>query len=201
MKIIEVGPGWIVVDKPPGLLSTPGRFEPDSIIAQLRARGIEANAVHRLDMDTSGLMVLATDSGIHRALSIQFQTRTVSKSYLARLQRRVSADAGVIVLPFRLDPRNRPRQVFDPVHGKLGFTDFCVLDRGLDSTRVRFWPRTGRTHQLRLHAAHPVGLGAPIVGDCLYGRPSDRLWLDADRLSFDCPTTGRRRHFRRPSMV
>ncbi len=203
------GPGWLVIDKPSGLLSAPGRHEPDSVISRLENAGVSARVVHRLDMDTSGLLVVATDSDVHRALSAQFKTRSVRKSYVARLSRPVAADEGLIVLAFRLDTADRPRQVFDPVHGKLGVTRFRVLARNAHECRVRFWPVTGRTHQLRLHAAHPVGLSAPIIGDSLYGRPlggverltAGRLALDADQLSFECPRSGQRRHFRRPSRV
>ena len=195
------GPGWLVVDKPAGLLSAPGRHVSDSVVTRLQASGTPVLTVHRLDMDTSGLLLVATDPHVHRALSMQFQERSVEKGYMARLDGCVQGDQGTIALSFRLDPRDRPRQIFDPIHGRLGVTGFEVLDRTEHTTRVRFTPKTGRTHQLRLHAAHPVGLGAPILGDALYGRPGARLALDAYRLAFTCPTTGRRRHFRRPSSV
>ncbi len=205
LEVFAEGPGWLVVDKAAGLLSTPGKFISDSVTARLEASGRRALAVHRLDMDTSGLMVVATDPEVHRALSLQFQRRQVAKAYLACLAGEVSADEGTIALAFRLDPADRPRQVFDPVHGRLGVTRFRVLDRTFDRTRVRFVPETGRTHQLRLHAAHPIGLAAPILGDPLYGRssarPSSRLALDAYQLAFVCPLTGQRRHFRRPPVV
>lgn len=201
MRIVVEGPGWLVVDKPAGLLSTPGRQVHDSVVARLERQGSSAFAVHRLDLDTSGLLVVATDPEAHRALSVQFQRRTVHKSYMARVSRRLDTESGRIALAFRLDPQRRPYQVFDPVHGRLGITEFQVVGRGADWSRVRFWPRTGRTHQLRLHAAHPLGLGAPIMGDPLYGAAGERLALDADRLSFHCPKTGRRRHIRRPPTV
>ena len=201
VSIVAEGPGWLIVDKASGLLAAPGRRVVDSVIARLEQAGRAAFVVHRLDMDTSGLMVVATTAEAHRALSMQFQRRTVAKRYCARLDGRVDADAGIIALSFRLDPTDRPRQVFDPVHGRLGITRFEVVERSSTQTRVRFWPRTGRTHQLRLHAAHPLGLSAPIMGDALYGQPGSRLALHADHLAFDCPTTGQRRHFRRPSRV
>ena len=201
IAILCRGPGWLVVDKPSGLLSAPGKRIGDSVVTRLQAQGVAAQAVHRLDMDTSGLLVVATDQAIHRRLSDQFQRHAVRKGYVARLTRMVGADAGRIALSFRLDPVDRPRQIFDPVHGRLGVTTFEVLSRADGQTRVRFWPTTGRTHQLRLHAAHPLGLDAPILGDSLYGTAGGRLALDADRLAFVCPTEGVWRHFRRPSSV
>jgi tRNA pseudouridine32 synthase/23S rRNA pseudouridine746 synthase len=143
-------------------------------------------------MATSGLMVLALTAGAHRELSIAFESRSITKRYVAVLEGRVRADAGELKLPFRLDPDNRPCQVYDPVNGKTGITRWRKIDCSDGRTRVVFMPRTGRTHQLRLHASHPRGLGCPIVGDSLYGsgRQGDPMLLHASGLQFSHPVTG-----------
>ena len=214
---------WIVVvDKPVGLLSVPGRSGAlrDSVQTRLRARYPEATGplvVHRLDLDTSGLLLAAKDEGTHAALQAQFARRQIEKRYIAWLDGVVAADAGVVDLPIRVDLDDRPRQIHDPVHGKGAITEWSVLERGERTTRVALVPKTGRTHQLRVHAAHPRGIGAPIVGDRLYGRSAQpeievpdaglrgagylaapirgdevRLMLHAERLAFVHPHTGER---------
>lgn len=207
----------VVVDKPAGLLSVPGRGEEnkDCIVSRLRILYpdcISQPSVHRLDMDTSGLMVLAFTAFAHRELSRQFMERTVYKEYEALLRGRCSGEAGGdasglvrkkgrIELPFRLDVENRPRQVYDEQYGKTGITDwyFVSYERCSETvcsdkvlTRIRFIPRTGRTHQLRLHAMHQKGLGAAIQGDRLYGTrlPGERLMLHAALLRFIHPVSG-----------
>ncbi len=122
----------------------------------------------------------------------QFLDRQVDKRYVAWLEGDVAGEAGVIELPLRVDLDDRPRQIHDPVHGKPAMTEWRVIVRRRGRTRVVFMPRTGRTHQLRVHAAHAVGLGAPIVGDRLYGRPDRRLMLHAEALAFTHPHTGAR---------
>ncbi|GMT96683.1 RluA family pseudouridine synthase [Corallococcus caeni] len=194
---------WIVViDKPCGLLSVPGRDVAllDSVLTRLRARYPHATGpllAHRLDLDTSGLLVAALDSRTHASLQRQFLHRDVAKRYVALIDGPVQADAGTITLPLRVDLDDRPRQIVDPVHGKPAVTDWEVLRREAGHTRVAFHPRTGRTHQLRVHAAHPQGLGAPIVGDPLYGHAGLRLHLHAETLSFTHPATGQRVSFTR----
>jgi tRNA pseudouridine32 synthase / 23S rRNA pseudouridine746 synthase len=186
---------WIVVvDKPCGLLSVPGRHAQlrDSVVIRLRRRHADASVVHRLDLDTSGLLVAARDATTHAALQRAFARREVDKRYAAWLDGDVGADAGTIELPLRVDVDDRPRQIHDPVHGKPAVTEWRVVARALARTRVVLVPRTGRTHQLRVHAAHPLGLGAPIVGDRLYGRGGERLLLHADALAFTHPRTGAR---------
>jgi tRNA pseudouridine32 synthase/23S rRNA pseudouridine746 synthase len=196
---------WIVVvDKPCGLLSVPAREASvtDSVLARLRARYPHATGpllVHRLDLDTSGLLVAALDARTHAALQRQFTAREVHKRYVAWVQGHVPGERGTIDFPMRVDLEDRPRQIHDPVHGKAAVTEWRVLERRGARTRVAFFPLTGRTHQLRVHAAHPLGLGAPIVGDRLYGHPESRLHLHAEALSFLHPETGQRVSFERPA--
>ncbi|WP_233583249.1 RluA family pseudouridine synthase [Corallococcus sp. CA053C] len=194
---------WLVIiDKPCGLLSVPGRDAAltDSVLTRLRARHPHATGpllVHRLDLDTSGLLVAALDARTHAALQRQFLHRDVDKRYVALIDGPVQGAVGTITLPLRVDLDDRPRQIVDPVHGKPAVTDWEVLGREAGRTRVAFHPRTGRTHQLRVHAAHPLGLGAPIVGDPLYGHADRRLFLHAEALSFVHPATGQRVAFTR----
>ena len=190
-------PWLIVVDKPCGLLSVPGRHARlrDSVLVRLQARFPDATGplvVHRLDLDTSGLLLAARDPDTHAALQRSFARREIDKRYVAWLDGAVASDAGVIELPLRVDLDDRPRQIYDPVHGKPAVTEWRVLERSGNQTKVALFPRTGRTHQLRLHAAHPLGLGAPIVGDRLYGRDGARLLLHAEALAFTHPRTGER---------
>ena len=195
-----------VVDKPSGLLSCPGRDPSLSDSVQTRVPRVFPGATgsilaHRLDQPTSGLMVVALTPTAHRALRLQFEARTVHKQYEAVLVGRVVGDDGVIELPFRLDVDHRPHQIYDAIHGKVGVTRWHVLERWDDGdggdgdnarTRVAFEPLTGRTHQLRVHSAHPLGLGCAIAGDNLYGDPTSapRLLLHARQLSFTHPVSG-----------
>ena len=192
----------VVITKPGGLLSVPGRGPDKQDCVASRLRGdfpamIDQPAVHRLDMFTSGLMVFAITATTHRAPSRQFAARTVEKEYLALLDGEVTKDKGEIHLPFRVDLDNRPYQIHDPVHGKMGSTLWQRLALENGHSRIRFVPLTGRTHQLRVHAAHPLGLGCPIIGDQLYGsgREGDEMLLHASRLTFTHPTTGARLSF------
>ena len=197
LAIVHEDPEFVVVDKVSGFLSVPGRGPDklDSVTTRIRAAYpgcIEQPGVHRLDMDTSGLMVVALTSESQRNLSIQFQQRETSKRYVALLEGELATERGTIELPFRLDVANRPRQIYDELHGKLGVTHWerVGLEEGL--SRVSFTPITGRTHQLRVHAAHERGLGIPIVGDPLYGNGTGpgQLKLHACGLRFRHPTTG-----------
>jgi len=202
LEIIHEETSFIVVNKPSGLLSVPGRGPDmqDCVVTRLQTHTphcIDHPAVHRLDMDTSGLMVLAKTTTSQRQLAMQFQERLVDKYYLAILEGAVAANAGEIRLAFRLDPDNRPHQVYDPVNGKTGVTHWQKLSSRDSLTSVAFTPLTGRTHQLRLHAAHPLGLGCAIVGDRLYGTGTapGQLLLHAAQLEFDHPVTGQRLGF------
>jgi tRNA pseudouridine32 synthase/23S rRNA pseudouridine746 synthase len=195
----------VVVDKPCGLLSVPGRsgLLGDSVLTRLRARFPEAAVAHRLDLDTSGLLVAAKDPATCVALQRAFARREVDKRYAAWLDGVVAGDHGTVALALRVDLDDRPRQIYDPAHGKPAITAWRVVERTAIRTRVTLVPRTGRTHQLRVHAAHPLGLGAPIVGDRLYGTAgagvADRLALHAESLAFTHPHTQRRIELVRPA--
>jgi tRNA pseudouridine32 synthase / 23S rRNA pseudouridine746 synthase len=189
---------WLIaVDKPAGLLSVPGRYgdRQDSVLSRLRLTlPPEAwlQPVHRLDQDTSGVLLLALDPETHRHLSQQFAQRQVQKIYQAIVVGAVAEPAGLIDLPLWGDPTQRPRQRVDRQQGKPSQTQFEVLGCEGDRTRVALYPLTGRTHQLRVHTAHPQGLNAPIWGDRLYGQQSAglRLHLHAQALEFVHPQCG-----------
>ncbi len=189
----------VIVDKPSGLLSVPGRSArlQDSVMTRLRARYPESTGqlvVHRLDLDTSGLLLAAKDGATFSALQRLFSLREIEKRYVAWLDGDVTDDEGMIDLPLRLDVDDRPRQIHDAEFGKSAVTQWRVLQRANGRTRVSLVPLTGRTHQLRVHASHPLGLNAPIVGDRLYARaaPADgeRLMLHAELLAFTHPGSG-----------
>jgi tRNA pseudouridine32 synthase/23S rRNA pseudouridine746 synthase len=200
-RVVFEDPWLIVVDKPCGLLSVPGRsgLLVDSVVTRLRRRLPDAAVAHRLDLDTSGLLVAAKDPATHAALQRAFARREVDKRYAAWLDGDVAPDRGTIELALRVDLDDRPRQIHDPVHGKPAITAWRVIERRDGRTRVALEPRTGRTHQLRVHAAHPLGIGAPIVGDRLYGRAAARLALHAEAIAFVHPHTGRRIELARPA--
>lgn len=196
LQVVEDNAHYCVVVKPAGMLSVPGRTGRRSVVGELRQlwRGqAEPLVVHRLDMDTSGLLLVAKSREAQVALQAQFATRRVGKRYVALLDGEWrGAAAGTVSLPLRPDPLDRPRQVVDPVRGKPAVTGWCVRAVGGGRTLVELTPHTGRTHQLRVHCAHAAGLGLPIVGDPLYGHPAPRLYLHAERLSFIHPVTGLR---------
>jgi len=206
LNVLHTDPLFVVVDKPSGLLSVPGKGEAnqDCVVSRVKAMFpdcIAQPSVHRLDQDTSGLLVLAMTEAAHRNLSMQFMDRLVGKRYIALLDGVVEEDAGIIELAFRLDPDNRPYQVYDPERGKMGTTRWRKIGVEDGKTRVEFMPHTGRTHQLRLHSAHEKGLGFPIVGDRLYGTGTEpgQLKLHALTLRFRHPGTRERMEFTSPS--
>ena len=183
----------LVVNKPAGMLSVPGKGEADSVYNRIKTRYPQATGplvVHRLDMATSGLLLIAKTKETHQNLQAQFKSRCIKKRYIALLDGRTNSEEGIIELPLRLDPLNRPRQVADREHGKPAITRYRVLKYTENKTLVAFYPLTGRTHQLRVHAAHLEGLHCPIVGDELYGRKAERLCLHAESLEFTHPVTG-----------
>ncbi|MBN3922676.1 RluA family pseudouridine synthase [Nostoc sp. NMS4] len=186
---------WLIaVNKPAGLLSVPGRYRDrqDSVLSRLRhllSDGMALASVHRLDRETSGILLLARDRQTHGQLSQQFQQRRVNKVYEAILSGAVMVEQGKIQLPLWGDPENRPYQKVDWQHGKPSLTHFQVMAKEGDYTRVEFTPLTGRTHQLRVHAADVQGLGIIILGDRLYGcrAVTSRLHLHARELRFEHP--------------
>ncbi|AVM51709.1 tRNA pseudouridine32 synthase / 23S rRNA pseudouridine746 synthase [Bacteroides zoogleoformans] len=185
---------WLlVVDKPAGMLSVPGKEDIDSVFSLIRKQYPEADgplSVHRLDMATSGLLLIAKTKHIHRDLQAQFRYHLIKKRYIALLDGTVQADRGTIELPLCPNPLDRPRQMVHIQYGKPAITDFEVLERIGRQTRIAFYPHTGRTHQLRVHAAHLLGLNCPISGDELYGKKAERLYLHAETLEFTHPVTG-----------
>ena len=194
LEIVYEDPWLSVINKPAGMLSVPGKEDAVSVYSLMREQYPEADSpltVHRLDMATSGLMLIAKTKRVHQNLQAQFKNRLVRKRYVALLEGVVPKDKGTVDLPLCLNPLDRPRQMVHTEHGKPAITDYQVLER-LDGkrTRIVFYPRTGRTHQLRIHAAHPLGLHCPIIGDELYGEKADRLYLHAEYLEFTHPITG-----------
>lgn len=187
-------PWLVVINKPAGLLSVPGKEEgADSVYSLMRKKYPDAEGpliVHRLDMATSGLLLITKTKQAHQQLQAQFKNRTVKKRYIALLDGIIAQNAGTIELPLCPNPHDRPRQMVHSEHGKPAVTDFRVLAREEGTTRIAFYPHTGRTHQLRVHAAHPLGLNCPIKGDELYGRKAERLYLHAEYLEFIHPITG-----------
>lgn len=190
----------MVVNKPAGLLSVPGKSEELSVESMLGAK-----PVHRLDQDTSGLLVLAKTAEVYKELQAYFQRRDILKRYEAVLRpndemSRLRLNDGMIELPLLPNPYDRPRQMVDQEHGKVAITKYVIRERRDDGTMlVDFYPLTGRTHQLRVHAAHPEGLNAPIVGDRLYGKAGERLMLHAAEIGFVHPITKEEMHFCIPS--
>ncbi|WP_118953443.1 RluA family pseudouridine synthase [Taibaiella helva] len=188
---------FVVVNKPHGLLSVPGIHIRDSVYLRLKQafKTIEPMMIHRLDMATSGLLVVAKTRAAHKHIQQQFLKRTVTKRYTALLNCEVQNREGEISLPLRGDPDNRPRQLVCFEMGKKAVTRWKVIEHKDGRTKIHFWPLTGRTHQLRMHAAHELGLNAPIVGDDLYGTAAERLYLHAACLEFIHPVSGARMSF------
>lgn len=202
LEIIHTDDAFVVVNKRSGMLSVPGRGEEkiDSVshrVRQMFPGCVEQPAVHRLDMDTSGLMVVARTADAMRELSRQFRERETEKLYVALLEGVLEKESGIIELPFRLDVENRPFQIYDEVHGKMGTTHWKKIAIEGNLTRIEFTPITGRTHQLRLHAAHEKGLGIPILGDPFYGNGTGpgQMKLHACKLAFTHPVTSGRMVF------
>lgn len=181
----------LVVDKPSGMLSVPGRIEDYSVETVMHERYPDSIVAHRLDMGTSGLLIVAKNGDAYRILQQQFIRHEVRKKYIALLEH-PGQGTGVISLPLRPDPMNRPRQVVDIAHGKRAVTRYEFIGDRL----VALWPETGRTHQLRIHCAHPDGLSNPIVGDELYGTRSQRLCLHAAEIWFRHPVSGDEMHIK-----
>ena len=188
-----------VINKPSRSLSVPGRTEDYSVATIAMERWPGSLPVHRLDMGTSGLMVIAKTKEAYVSLQEQFVKRTVKKRYIALVEGIVKEPKGRITLPLIFDPMNRPRQMVDYQRGKSAVTEYEVLDARDGRTLLALYPHTGRTHQLRMHCAHPDGLGSPIVGDELYGHKAERLCLHCDQIEFAHPVTGERMSFNLPN--
>lgn len=195
LEVVYEDQWLIVVDKPAGMLTVPGKDEGATslleIVRTMLPESESALEVHRLDQATSGLVVFAKSHEVQKQLRLQFEERKVSKTYLALLDGTPHQKKGIIELPLRPEPDDRPRQVVDMKNGKEAITKYQVLEYRGDHTLVEFTPLTGRTHQLRVHASHPQGLNCPIVGDMLYGIASDRLYLHAKTLCFTHPITNK----------
>ncbi|TBX67049.1 RluA family pseudouridine synthase [Flavobacterium silvisoli] len=181
-----------LVNKPTEFLSVPGKQVTDSVYTRMKLKYPNATGplvVHRLDMSTSGLLLIAKTSEIYKKLQSQFIKRQIQKRYVALLDGILTNDEGIIDLPLRVDLDNRPNQIVCFEYGKPAQTRWEVIERRANQTLVYFYPITGRTHQLRVHAAHKFGLNTPIVGDDLYGTKAHRLHLHAERLTFEHPVS------------
>jgi tRNA pseudouridine32 synthase/23S rRNA pseudouridine746 synthase len=194
LAIIHADDDLLLIDKPSGLLSVPGKAaeHQDSLELRVRAAYPEALLVHRLDMDTSGIMVFARNKSAQRHLGMQFEKRMMKKVYIARVDGVINADDGIVDLPLILDWPNRPLQIVDHENGKPATTAWRVLSREPNATRVELKPETGRTHQLRVHMQ---ALGHTILGDRFYGNDAqiaaeERLQLHAQLLSLRHPVGG-----------
>lgn len=193
LKVVYEDKNLTVVCKPAGMLSVPGKSGAASVYSLMRARYPDAASplvVHRLDMDTSGLMLIAKTKEKHRNLQSAFKNRAVKKKYVALLEGLLPAEkqGGCISLPLSPDYLDRPRQRVDREKGKSAVTDYEVLGQVSGHSLVALYPQTGRTHQLRVHCAHAEGLNMPILGDALYGRKADRLYLHAEAI--EIPSEG-----------
>ncbi|MEL7049691.1 MAG: pseudouridine synthase, partial [Pseudomonadota bacterium] len=187
LSVLYVDEDILVVDKPSGLLSVPGKDPAHADCVDRRARRDypEARIVHRLDLDTSGVMILAQTKHAHRHLGLQFEKRQIGKVYVARVWGVVAGERGEIDAPLICDWPNRPRQMIDHVRGRSAQTAWKVLSRERNATRVELTPKTGRSHQLRVHM---LSLGHPVLGDNIYAHPdaraaASRLQLHAETLS------------------
>lgn len=204
MRIIYDDPYILAVDKPAGMLAVRGNIDAPSVESIIQESDISNSGspliAHRLDMDTSGIMLIAKNSDIYRELQVQFYRHIVRKRYIALLDGIVPTDSGTICIPLSPNALDRPRQMVNHQHGKTAITHYEVLERIDGRTLVAFYPETGRTHQLRVHAASPEGLGTPIVGDRLYSPggmqrnpmqlPTNRMMLHAQTIDFIHPHTG-----------
>ena len=192
LKIVYEDDALIIVNKPSEFLSVPGKEIKESVYTRIKEKYPEATGpliVHRLDMSTSGILVLTKTKEANKIVQSQFIKRTVRKRYIALLDGEITNNSGKIKLPLRVDLDDRPRQLVDFVHGKNAETNWEIIKKEGSKTRVYFYPITGRTHQLRVHAAHKDGLNTPIFGDDLYGKKANRLHLHAEFIEFNHPIT------------
>lgn len=193
LKVIYEDEHLMAVNKPEGLLSAPGKDLQTSVCSIIKERYPQFSGpliVHRLDMATSGILLIAKNEKIYGIMQRQFEERTVKKRYIAILSGAIPEKSGVISLPLCPDINDRPRQMVSRKYGKEATTRYEVIGEAGGHTRIAFYPLTGRTHQLRVHAAHPLGLNCPILGDTLYGTAEKRLYLHAESIAFRHPVTG-----------
>ena len=198
LEIIYEDDVLIAVNKPAEFLSVPGKDIKDSVFTRIKEEYPNATGpliVHRLDMSTSGILLLTKTKEANKVLQSQFINRTIKKRYVALLDGDLPENKGKIILPLRVDLDDRPKQLVDFIYGKPAETDWKIIQKENGKTRVYFYPITGRTHQLRMHAAHKSGLNTPIVGDDLYGRKDKRLHLHAEFIEFLHPTTHKKMSF------
>lgn len=198
IEIIYQDAELLAIDKPAGMLSVQGKTKQTYVLEQLEQQGVDISdlhIVHRLDMATSGILLIAKSEAIYKDLQSQFLSRLVKKRYEAILEGKLSQESGKIELPLRVDLDNRPQQMVCHEHGKAAMTLWKAIECRNDKTRIYFYPITGRTHQLRVHAAHLDGLNTPIVGDELYGTKAERMHLHAGQLEFTHPISGIKMRF------
>jgi len=198
LEIIYEDDVLIVVNKPAEFLSVPGKDIKDSVYTRIKEKYPAATGpliVHRLDMSTSGILLLTKTKEANKILQHQFINRTIKKRYVALLDGSLAENSGTINLPLRVDLDDRPKQLVDFTHGKPAETAWEIIYKENGKTRVHFYPITGRTHQLRMHAAHKDGLNTPIVGDDLYGKKENRLHLHAEFIEFLHPATAKKMSF------
>ena len=199
LTIVYQDDDLLIVNKPAEFLSVPGITISDSVYLRIKDQFPQATGpliVHRLDMSTSGLLIIALNKRAHKAIQKQFIERTIEKRYVALVDGTISKDSGEIDLPLTPDFDDKPRQKVCAEKGKPAFTTWQVLERKNNTTRLQLYPKTGRTHQLRVHCAHKLGLNTPIVGDTHYGKKANRLHLHAEYLAFNHPITHERLEFK-----
>ena len=192
ITIIHEDADLLVINKPHELLSVAGKEIKDSVFSRIQKLYPKATGplvVHRLDMSTSGILLIAKNEDTYKALQAQFINKTVQKRYVALLEGVLKDKKGIIELPLRVDLNDRPKQLVCYKHGKKALTQWETIETLDNKTKVYFYPVTGRTHQLRVHAAHNLGLNTPIIGDDLYGKKADRLYLHAEKITFVHPTS------------
>ena len=191
LEIIHSDAAFLAVNKPTGLLTVPGRgpTKQDCLYHRVLERFPNALVVHRIDMDTSGLILFARSPEAQRSISLQFEKREISKTYIAVVEGVIEENEGMVDFPMRKDMTQRlpPKHLVDCIRGKKAVTEWKVLERTASTTRVALFPRTGRSHQLRVHMQ---AIGFPIVGDPIYGTPAERLMLHAQTLEFCRPVSG-----------
>jgi tRNA pseudouridine32 synthase/23S rRNA pseudouridine746 synthase len=192
LEIVFQDEALVAVNKPTRMLTVPGRGadKQDCLYHRMLDSFPDALVVHRLDMDTSGLVLFALSPGTQRSLSARFENRQVDKRYVAIVEGIIEQDEGMVDFPMRKDMEQRlpPKHLIDCIRGKQAVTGWRVLERGGSTTRMALFPKTGRSHQLRLHMQ---SIGHPVVGDPIYGRTATRLMLHAERLAFPHPYSGK----------